>query len=512
MNMKKWLSLLLAALMLMSMATAFADVADTTIPEEEFSNYIMLLASDGSITVNAAVEGQTYKAYKIFNAAFDANNANNVAYTIYETDPWFNDLKNDTTYFTFTQVGDTGMYVVTAKSNDAAGLAAFLYTKLEGKTETATLTKDPDTGTVSTTGLDYGYYFITSTLGSLCALTTTNPDAVITEKNEAPEIEKKVLEDSNSAWQDHNDADIKQDVDFKATITVKKGAENYTLHDEMSTGLTLKADSIKVTVSDTEVKAIDGENTNFTITTTGLTDGCTFEIAFTNEYISTLAADTEIEVTYTATVNESAVVGLPGNPNKVKLEYGDNATPNYTPTQETITYTWDMDVLKYADGNEQNVLVGVKFILLNNDKSKVANVQNGKLVSWDAMPTQGEGESDEAFAARLDAFIESHKLTTNANGKIEIDGLDADTYYLRETDALPGYNPLTTDQAVEIKGATVEQNTLTYTTKVVKINNNKGTSLPSTGGMGTTILYAVGGVLVLAAFVLIVTKRRASEN
>lgn len=503
MNMKKWLSLLLAALMLMGMATAFADVASTTIPQEEFSNYIMLLTDNGSITVTNPAPNQTYNAYKIFNAAFDAEDATKVAYTIFDTDAWYNDLK-DCEYFTFTKVEDTNMYVVTLK-NEAAGadIAKYLYTKVDGKTPDKTLTANSD-GTVSTAGLDYGYYFITSTMGSLCALTTTAPDAKITEKNEAPEAEKEVKEDSTGEWGETNDADIGQDVEFKATITVKAGAENYTLHDTMSTGLTLKADTIKVTVNGTEVSATDGDQTNFTIKTSGLTDGCTFEIAFSNDYIATLAVDTKIVVTYTATVNENAIVGLPGNPNDIKLEYGDNTTPNYTPTDTTTTYTWDLDVLKYEDGDKTNVLAGVKFILLNSDKTKVANVQNGKLVGWVTLPTDA---SD----------LEQYKLVTDSNGKIEIDGLDADTYYLRETDALPSYNPLTSDIKVEITGATTEtgnegQSSLTYTTKLVEVENKKGAALPSTGGMGTTILYAVGGVLVLAAFVLIVTKRRASEN
>lgn len=502
MNMKKWLSLLLAALMVMSMASAFAEISENVIPEEEFSSYIMLLADDGSITVSNPAANQTYHAYKIFNAAFDSNNSNNVAYTIYKTDEWYNDLK-DSEYFTFTPVGETGMYVVTLKNN-ASGedIAKFLYTKIDGKTKYSEFTKGENGATVSA-GLDYGYYFITSTMGALCALTTTTPSATITEKNEAPEIEKKVQEDSTSEWGATNDADFKQDVNFEATITVKAGAENYTLHDQMSTGLTLKPETIKVTVNSAEVKGAEGDKTNFTIKTTELTDGCTFEIAFKNEYISTLAVNTKIVVTYTATVNETAVVGLPGNPNTVKLEYGDNATPNYTPDSTTTTYTWDMDVLKYT-GAEKNPLAGVKFILLNKDKTKVAKVENGKLVSWNDLPSDAND-------------LEQYKLTTGDNGKIEIDGLDADTYYLRETDPLPGYNPLTKDVEVIITGATTStsdegQSTLTYTTILTEIENNFGSQLPSTGGTGTTMLYAVGGVLVLAAFVLIITKRRASEN
>ena len=511
---RKSLALLLALILVLALGgTAFATQEGTL--------------TGGSITIKDAVPGQIYKAYQILyleSYSHTTDKEGNItatgAYAYKANGAWETWLKTQTDFVSFDGQG----YVTWVEGADAAAFAKAAQVEAAKMTADATATAPAATegatySTVTFSDLKLGYYLVDTTLGTLCSLDTTNPNVTMEEKNEAPTNEKLVEEDrkvsTGDAWGTTNDADIGQTVNFKSVITAQVGAENYVFHDKMSDGLTLDKTSIKVNgvaVTDAQGNDLAGDNYTVSYPTGEGADGCTFEIAFTNEYISALAADTKIEVTYTATVNESAVVGLPGNPNKVKLEYGDNATPNYTPTQETITYTWDMDVLKYADGDEQNVLAGVKFILLNNDKSKVANVQNGKLVSWDAMPTQGEGESDEEFAARLDTFIESHKLTTNANGKIEIDGLDADTYYLRETDALPGYNPLTTDQPVEIKGATAEQNTLTYTTKVVKINNNKGTSLPSTGGMGTTILYAVGGVLVLAAFVLIVTKRRASEN
>ena len=110
--------------------------------------------------------------------------------------------------------------------------------KLSGKTADKTATAADGTATLS--GLNLGYYLVDTTLGTLCSLDTTNPTVAMKEKNEAPTITKDVQEDSNNTWGDKNDADINQTVNFKATVTVKKGAENYTVHDTMSAGLTYK--------------------------------------------------------------------------------------------------------------------------------------------------------------------------------------------------------------------------------------------------------------------------------
>ncbi|MDD6064898.1 MAG: SpaA isopeptide-forming pilin-related protein, partial [Clostridiales bacterium] len=106
-------------------------------------------------------------------------------------------------------------------------------------------------------------------------------------------------------------------------------------------------------------------------------------------------------------------------------------------------------------------------------------------------------------------------LTTNAQGKIKISGLDSDTYYLREIKAPAGYNALGQDVEVKITGATTKEDgsdSLTYTTVVAEINNQSGTELPSTGGMGTTVFYILGSVLVLGAAVVLVTRKRMKEH
>ena len=161
-----------------------------------------------------------------------------------------------------------------------------------------------------------------------------------------------------------------------------------------------------------------------------------------------------------------------------------------------------MDVLKYANNDETKVLKDAKFVLLNNDKSMVAVIVNGKVSEWAAVPAAVNGTI---------TWPANTVLTTDANGKIEIDGLDADTYYLREIEAPAGYNMLGEDKEVKVVGATVVEEKLSYTTVVAKINNQSGTELPSTGGIGTTIFYILGGVLVVGAIILLVTRKRMSN-
>ena len=366
--------------------------------------------------------------------------------------------------------------------------------------------------TVKFENLKLGYYLIDTTLGTLCSLDTTNPTVVMEEKNEVPTNVKTVEEDSTGNYGEKNDADIGQTVNFKSTITAQAGAENYVFHDKMSAGLTLDKTSIKVdgvAVTNAQGNDISGDNYTVSYPSGDGSDGCTFEIAFAQSYLDTITQATVITITYSATLNENAVVGLPGNPNESKLSYGvsdsTTGTPSgTTPPSETKTYTWDVDVLKYGNGNESNVLKDAEFVLLNSAKTKVATVVSGKITGWVDVPAAG--------ADGTVTWPDKTVLTTDANGKIEIDGLDADTYYLREVKAPAGYNKLAADVEVVITGATTVKGELTYTTVVAKVNNQSGTELPSTGGMGTTIFYVVGSVLVLAAVVLLVTKKRMNRG
>lgn len=450
----------------------------------------------GSITISNAAPGQTYDAYQILY--LESYNATSGAYSYKANSAWETWLRTQTTYVSFNDDG----YVTWVTGASAADFAAAAQGQLSGKTADASVTagaaaSGSSTTTATFSDLKLGYYLVDTTLGSLCSLDTTSPSVTMEEKNEIPTISKQVQEDRTGDFGASNDAEINQTVTFRTTIDIKEIKQSLTMHDTMSAGLTF-INVTSVTVGGTAVAS-----DKYTVKTENMADtSCTFEIVFDQTYIASLTSGTQIVVEYTAKLNENAKIGLEGNTNTVKLEYGNNA---YTTEAQTKTYTWDLDVLKYANGDESAVLAGAKFVLLNSDSSKVAVISNGKLARWEDVPTAAEGSTI--------TWPDGAVLTTGTNGKIEIDGLDADTYYLREVKAPDGYNKLDEDISVPITGAeTNAQGVLTYSTFTAKVNNQSGTKLPSTGGIGTTIFYIAGGVLVLAAVVLLVTRKRMSRE
>lgn len=483
--MKKLACILLALVLVLSLSTmALATQVTSGVND-----------NSGTITIDNAVKDYTYTIYEILY--LESYNATSGAYAYKATDAWKN-FVGSTEIKDVYLTTDSQDYVTWVQNASAADFATAAKKYAEDNSIANQGTKKAESATVEFTGLNLGYYLVDSTLGALCSLDTTNPTVTIKEKNGAPTLGKEVEEDSTSAWGGTNDADIGQTVNFKATINVIDGQpKNYVMHDTMSAGLTFVNNSVKVTVNGMDSNAYTlVENAN---------DGCTFEIQFTDPKPNDV-----IVVTYSATVNSNAVIGLDGNTNKAKLSYTDTNNASHSTTEvETKTYTWDVDVLKHANGDESKVLKDAQFVLIKKTgetKEVVATVVNGKLTGWADVPTAG---TDGTITWPANTV-----LTTNDNGKIEIDGLDADTYYLREVKAPDGYNKLANDIEVKITGATKgEGDTLTYTTVVAKVNNQSGTELPSTGGMGTTIFYVLGSILVLAAVVLLVTKKRmGNEN
>ena len=478
---KKFASLLLALVMVFAMSvTAFA-------------------AGTNTITVKNAVSGQKYELYKILDLSV---NENKTAYSYTVNSTWADFFKSsDGKGLTYVNIDAQG-YVTWREGADVAAFAKDAEAFAKDLTALKTITAEKD-GDIIFNDLEAGYYLVTSTLGTKATVGTTpgDPNPEIKEKNEVPTNVKTVEEDSKGTYGSTNDADIGQTVNFKSTITAQPGAENYVFEDTMSAGLTYKNDA-KVYTDETMTTELAA--TNYTVNNTP-GDGKTFTITFTQSYLDTIAAETKLYVKYSATLNEGAVVGLSGNSNKSTLKYGDSTNTKSTPESETITYTWDLDVLKYGNNDKNNVLENAQFVLLNEDKDKVAVVVDGKLTGWANVPAAGE-DGTIAWPANT-------VLTTNAQGKIEIDGLDADTYYLREIKAPAGYNTLKQDVKVVITGAAKgEGSDLTYKTVQAEIQNKSGAQLPSTGGIGTTIFYVLGSVLVLGAVVLLVTKKRMSHK
>ena len=459
----------------------------------------------GSITIYDAAVGQTYTIYQILDLESYNNEAR--AYAYKATTAWNTFINSGAIKGIYVEVDAQG-YVTWKDNADAAAFAklAQKYAKdnsiaNQGYVE-ATTTTTATTTTVSFNGLDLGYYLVDTTLGTLCSLDTTNPDVVMEEKNEAPTNVKTVEEDSTGNYGENNDADIGQTVNFKSTITAQPGAENYVFHDSMSAGLTYTGDA-KIYTDEAMTQEL--ATTNYTVNATP-DDSDTFDITFEQDYLNTITAETKLYVKYSATLNASANVGIEGNPNESKLSYGEinqetGKPGSTTPPSETKTYTWDVDVFKYTmNGETEKALAGATFTLSKNadGSNPIALVSEGNNVYR---------------VAKTNETVTVTEITTDATGKFTIKGLDADTYYLTETAAPAGYNKLAAPVTIVIGENGVVNGTTEAPQGVdeVKVLNQSGTELPSTGGIGTTIFYIVGGVLVVGAVVLLVTKKRMNN-
>ena len=436
-------------------------------------------AGTNSITVNGAQGGETYKIYKMLDLKVNLDE-NAYSYTVNaKWNAFFTGEGAGAAYVTI----DNGYVTWKDGKNSAADMEAFAkaaakYASDNNVVAVATQTPAAD-GSFVFGNLDAGYYLITSTNGTLAMVDTTpaNPNPAVEEKNPNPTVNKEVKEDSTNEWGSSNSAQIGDTVYFHTSVTLMKGAKNYVLHDKMGEELTLNADSITV------VGLTKG--TDYTVVTTGLTDGCDFEVRFTQSYLNTISTETEVVVTYSAVLNEKAKVESSAL-NKTQLTWGDK---NGTTWDQTETKTYEFAVLKYAGtDSEKNPLAGAVFQLKD---------ANGNVVKLVKVSDTEYRVANGNEAGAVDRF------TTVETGEIVIKGVDLDKYTLVEIEAPEGYNKLKAPVEVTVNA----DNAL-----VVEVPNNTGAELPSTGGIGTTIFYVVGGILVVGAAVVLTTRKRMEKN
>ncbi|MDD6830696.1 MAG: SpaH/EbpB family LPXTG-anchored major pilin [Firmicutes bacterium] len=471
---KRIATVLLALVMVLSLSVcAFADSGKN--------------ANNGEITINNAVVGYDYTIYQIL--ALESYNTESGAYAYKATADWESFVNSDAIKGVYLNVDAQGYvtWVKDARESDFAALAKVHAKTLGSNQGSVTATS----ATVKFSNLNLGYYLVDSSLGALCSLDTTNPTVTIMEKNGKPTIDKQVQEDSTGAWGDKNDASIGDTVNFKATIRVIDGQpKNYVMHDTMSAGLTFQPNSVKVTVNGTA-------STNYTLIYPA-TDGHTFDISF-----SDVKPNDVIVVEYSAILNNEAVIYPNANTNKVKLTYTDtNNVQKATEEDKTDTYTFMFDIIK--TDSSLKVLNGAKFELYD------AAVNGNKI----ALVKESEGVYRVATAAEKNA--DNFTSAVIEAGKVTVKGLDSGTYYLEEIEAPDGYNKLAGRVEVKIEGANLTT-TMTGDTWAdgdggVQITNNTGAELPSTGGIGTTIFYVVGGILVVGAAVVLTTRKRMEKN
>lgn len=489
---RQFFALLLALVLTLGLcATAFADEA-----------------KPGSITISNPAQGKTYEVFKLLDVVEDESDLANKGF-IYKltADAWATFITtvqdgSGKNYFNLFENGGT-KYVL-ANENLKPGIADFAakakaYAETNKLAPLKTATAGTE-GTLKIDGLDLGYYLVRSDLGILCSLDTTAPNAEVREKNEATVIVKNV-EDTTKK---QNVAEIGTYVKFTIRITVKdKAPVNYKLVDEMTDGLTFVNDAehpLTVTVNENTLDAA-----NYKVTET--TEPRGFTLAFNNNAegsASILKTGDVVTVTYYAQINENAKIADEANVNKAKVEYGTNSHTEYDTTE---TYVWKMNIVKYTmeQGTEKK-LAGATFQLSRDE----AGAQVIKLVKVDdttyrlALPT----ETDTAVDT----------ITTGETGELVINGLADGIYYLTETKAPRGYNLLREPVKVKIDHTTangkltetsfVADQTQTDTSGLVKVENNAGAELPSTGGIGTTVFYVLGSAMALGAVILLVTKKR----
>ena len=511
-HIKKLASLLLALVMVLSLAvTAFADEPTTY-----------------SITINNSTAGHTYEAYQIFTGDLATNEAGN---KVLSNIVWGSGVSEAGQ----TALGDAAAKAETLKTEaDAKAFAKAVAPYLTTAAGSANTVTD---GKYVISGLAAGYYLVKDQDGSLTGdadayteyIIKVVSDTTATPKSSVPTVEKKVKDTNDSTgvtsdWQDSADYDIGDSIPFQLKATLANNVSSYTtykvvFHDTLSKGLTYNNDA-KV--------YIDGTETNgFTVTATVNADGTT-TLTVSCDDVKALGAGNSsvITVEYTAKLNENAVLGSAGNPNKVYLEYsnnpnksesGENHETGKTPEDTVIVFTYQTIINKVDSENKP--LTGAAFKL-----EKLIKGKDGAADTWTTVKefTVDETTTSFTFSGLDDGQYKLTETKTPA-GYNTIDPIyfviEATHDETADAPTLKTLNAYLTDangnkqtemkdgESVNIDLGTVDLTAGSITTTVV---NKSGSELPSTGGIGTTIFYVLGGVLVLAAVVLLVTKKRMS--
>lgn len=480
-------------------------------------------ADNGSITIKNTENGKSYDLFKIFDLTYTTVGEGGAAKTVaaYTID-------NDWTAF-FAASGDGAGYIVDAQPAGStlnpiivggvkkyiniteSNVAAFAQDALDfAATKTADRTVDATSTSVTVTGLALGYYLvypvgaseIKDGFASLCSLTSTVPDGEVNIKAEYPEIDKTA---------DKETAQIGEVVTYTITGEVPDTTGfttyEYTVSDTMSNGLTFNED---VTVVITDAPA----GTNYP-TPAYANNGFTLTFDMTN--YQNLKGKT-ITITYTATVNEDAVTyGSNGMTNSATLSYSndpaDITSKTENPPEIVTVYSADIIIDKYdatnSDGDNKIPLADAKFVLKNSAGKYYSYDETSNEVIWVSTIEGVAADEQKGTPAEPAATV----VITDANGAARFDGLAAGTYNLVEIEAPAGYNMLT--EAVPVTIGTVENETthvVTMPDATATIGNNTGSLLPSTGGIGTTIFYAVGAILMAGAAILLITKKKMSNE
>lgn len=558
-RMKKFL----ATLMAFTMIFAVMSTAGLTAKAEEPTFDITI--AKGSTDNDTAFAARTFEAYQIFSGDYTKENddvtLSNVQWgTGIDADNFLTALKaKNTAYEDCTSAESVANVLANAASSVKDNMAVEFAT-LAGKYLNAT-TGTYNQETKKITGVPAGYYLVkdssdeedmASDAFSRNMLKVVG-DVTIETKPVQPTIDKVI--DDGADGVKANTACIGDTIPYKVTTAVPDmtGYEKYffVINDTMSDGLTFNND-VKVYVEGVEYSAEKYDV---------ITDGQTFEVVFKDFVNIAAEAGDSIVVTYSATLNKNADLTTAGNTNTVDLTYsnnpnvtgqgkdqdhpdepGDDDVVGETPKAKVITYSTKIQLEK-VNGQDHNIKLegvifeisgtsmtcvkkdgvtfvkdseGTYYLLKDGTYTETADGPADKYVNKSVKYKKVESAEDQAKYEKIEAIA-----TTNSDGILTFEGLGTGTYYIKELETKAGYNLLPEPVIVTITGtpaaATCTWNVSTnaeYEDGMVKVlvENNKGSVLPSTGGIGTTIFYVVGGILVVGAAVLLVTKKRMSEE
>jgi len=461
--MKKLISLVLALAMILMVGAAFA-------------------ADAGSISVTKNFKGQEYVLYKLFDAVADPNRtATDTTGISYHLMSGKTDLKatvgestvDGSQWFKVDTAGNVsladGVSSISFDTDPFKGWAKAYGVKIG---ETLTATADDDTN-IKWESLADGYYFITTTTGSLVTVDSIRPNVTVNDKNTVPTVDKKITGASDITHEGKKAlAQIGTDVEFTAEVTVGKGSINLVFHDTMDAGLAFKA-----------VSSVTADSESLTGTWYTVKDTPDQGDTLTITFIDGIAEGTKITIKYTATITAEAVTKLE---NDAFVSYGENNTKSEE--SKTETYNAKISVKKYDGAKANNKpLEGAGFKLKKSD-TEYYKLDNG-VVTWVA-----EANADEHLS---DASGNVAAFTGLANG----------AYTLVESTVPAGYNKAA-DTVITIASGDY---TAANLDQVAEVENNSGTELPSTGGIGTTIFYVVGGLLLVGAAIILVARRKANN-
>lgn len=453
-----------------------------------------------TITISNPVANESYTAYKILDVTAQGEN-----YSYYTENE---QVKNwlDENGLDFTKASGVNRWYVSNSADIASvtELAQNLNALMNDTTANPSFSDLFGEGTAAQYDdeskklvVDYlgaGYYFVDSSLGSLCALNTLTTEVEVNEKNSVPSVTKKVKEDSTDTFGEKATVDVTDTVYYQLTVNTGTNSNgigtgvdgNYVIVDQLPDGITYNEGSV----------AIEGwsSDTDYTVSYNSDANALTITLLSTGK-LGTLGQNQDVVITYNADPSDTLAVDT-AHTNTVTLTY-----KNRKMTDEAVVKTYDIakgGVVKVDQDGE--ALAGVKFVLSKNEKgvTKYAVIENNYLKQW--VGTQSDAT----------------ELTTDESGHIYVNGLDADTYILTETATLDGYNLLNDTITVVI----AEDGSVSYKLTnseseagpSIEVENHTGQELPTTGGMGTTALYIVGGVLVAGAGITLVVRRRMSAE